>query len=288
MNELLLHDSVRTQLEQFINAPGHAIMLLGPEGVGKKTVAEKMAQRLLEIKTDSIIDSSAVIYIETTEKSISIEAIRILQKSLQLKTLGQQPIRRVVIIRSAHLMTIEAQNALLKLLEEPPLDTVFIMTAVAGSVLPTIYSRTQHITIKQPSSKEMMDYFLQKGYSSADISSALRYSGRRLGIISAILSNENHPLLSAVEESKQLLSTSLFHRLGQVDVWLKDKDDLPHKLDTLERLCQAGLNLAIEKDNITLAKRWQRYYQATYDTKASFSYSPNAKLLLTNLFLRLS
>jgi DNA polymerase-3 subunit delta' len=266
-------------------------MLVAPEGSGKRTVAEHIVRKLLKLDDAvNLQEHPAVLYIEPVNRSISIETIRQLQQGLQLKTIGRQAIRRVVVIETAHRMTTEAQNALLKLLEEPPSDTVFILTAPSQhSVLPTIYSRSQHIEIKAPSAADMQAYFEEKGFAEEKILAALRYSGQRLGLAHALLKHDTeHPLLTAVASARGLMGSTLLNRLTYVDEWSKQKDELPDKLDALERLCQAGLTQAAEKDDLTLTKRWRGYYQAVYDAKAGLRLNANLKLLLTNLFLRLS
>lgn len=83
---------------------------------------------------------------EAVGRSIKIEQIRALQQ-----TVFQTPKRaryRVVVIESAHQMNVSASNALLKILEEPPEHTIFILAAEQiSSVLPTILSRCQKYTL---------------------------------------------------------------------------------------------------------------------------------------------
>jgi len=77
---------------------------------------------------------------------ISIEAIRQLRRNLSLKTFDQQS--RVIIIIDAHRMTQEATNAVLKILEEPPDRTHFLLlSSEKDSLLPTIISRCQLIAL---------------------------------------------------------------------------------------------------------------------------------------------
>ncbi len=75
--------------------------------------------------------------------------IRVNQVRNLLQTLSMKPYEagfRVVVIQDAHTMNPESGNALLKVLEEPPFQTVFILTATArADLLPTIVSRCQHI-----------------------------------------------------------------------------------------------------------------------------------------------
>jgi len=85
---------------------------------------------------------------------ISIDTIRSLRKELSLKPFEGE--RRVIVILDADCMTADASNALLKSLEEPPLDTVFVLTTVRLSfLLPTILSRCQRIPFRRLKREEI-------------------------------------------------------------------------------------------------------------------------------------
>lgn len=73
--------------------------------------------------------------------SITIEQVRRLNHQLSMSSYRASG-RRVILIDGAHLLTIEAQNALLKLIEEPPAATSFILVALSlEALLPTVRSR---------------------------------------------------------------------------------------------------------------------------------------------------
>ncbi len=290
MDDLLLHPTTKQQLGRFIAKPSHALMLLAPDGSGKQHVAEVLTRTILGIELNKQLrQQPSVIYIEPQNNVISIDVIRELQTKLHLRTVGKSPIRRVVIIEAAHTMTIEAQNALLKMLEEPPEDTIFILTARSNrSVLPTVYSRTQHIELKLPSQSDVSTHFAKQGSSDAKLSSVLRLSGGRLGLTQTLLNDEqDSSIQDNITHVRQILGMSLFHRLQEIDEWLGSSDTLAGRLDALMRMCQAGMSQAIEKENTELTKRWQRYYQSSYNAIDQLQYNPNRKLLLTHLFMQL-
>jgi len=95
--------------------------------------------------------------------AIGIDEIRDLQKKLSLKSSNGG--LKVAIINNAHNLTIAAQNALLKTLEEPPKNSQIILTApTAESLLPTIVSRCQIVNLPHQSQvslnkKELADHF---------------------------------------------------------------------------------------------------------------------------------
>lgn len=87
------------------------------------------------------------IYTVESEKSIGIEEIRIFQKKIFLKPI--KSLNKTVVVNNAQTLTIEAQNALLKVLEEPPANTVIILnTNNENALLPTILSRCKIIKLK--------------------------------------------------------------------------------------------------------------------------------------------
>lgn len=90
----------------------------------------------------------------TPDNSIGIEEVRKIGKLLTLKPFGGG--ERVVVINRVEKATLEAQNAMLKFLEEPPVDNTIILTSInVNNLLPTIVSRCQIITPKtQPSSDQ--------------------------------------------------------------------------------------------------------------------------------------
>jgi len=84
----------------------------------------------------------------TSETSIGIEEIRNLEHFLQLKPYKEK--RKIVFITEAQKLTEEAQNSLLKTLEEPPVNSLIILSAPdLGLLLPTIISRCEIIELPQ-------------------------------------------------------------------------------------------------------------------------------------------
>lgn len=80
-----------------------------------------------------------------TKKSIGIEEVKFLNNFLKIKPLGS---KKLIIIKEANILTTEAQNSLLKILEEPPeYAQVFLESRGIESLLPTILSRCQTIKL---------------------------------------------------------------------------------------------------------------------------------------------
>lgn len=146
----------------------HAWLITGPEGIGKATFAYRVARAALARPDERgmfgsglDVDPESSAYRQVTSLShpglvvirraydqkakrfasaISVDEVRRLKAFLSLS--AEEGGRRVVIVDSADEMNVNAANALLKSLEEPPARTIFLLVAHApGRLLPTIRSR---------------------------------------------------------------------------------------------------------------------------------------------------
>lgn len=117
---------------------------------------EKRDAWITQFVNERNIDALDMITLKT-EGSIGIEDVRNVQKRLLLKPLKSK--EKIAVIVNAHELTIEAQNALLKILEEPPENTFLILSAEHDDTfLPTVLSRTSVIgmqEIKQFAEKDL-------------------------------------------------------------------------------------------------------------------------------------
>jgi DNA polymerase-3 subunit delta' len=287
--DLLLHPKVDKAVTNFIKQPSHALLIVGANGMGKAALANYIGFQLLSVDENSITQYPYFRHLRATNNSISIADVRELQSFTSLKTPGQQTIRRLILIEYAEMMTIEAQNAFLKLLEEPPTDTVIIMTVTnLRAVLPTIQSRAQKIVLKPLENKEIVSYFETQKYSDQDIKQANNLSGNRIGLMAAILENSSdHMLVKGVETAKKVLSLPLFERLGLIDNLAKQKDDLPVLLEAMRRISRIMLAKSSERDETIEIKKWHRRIAVILKTEVLLGKNAQPKLLLTNLFINL-
>ena len=138
----------------------HAYMFVGPSGVGKKLAAVNFAKALncLDLKDNDSCDKCAqckkidsgnhpdvlIFSPKKEDASLGIDKIRSVTKDIGLKPYEGR--KKVYILESADSMTQEAQNALLKTLEEPVSDSVLILMAESvSSMFSTIQSRAKRI-----------------------------------------------------------------------------------------------------------------------------------------------
>lgn len=290
LDELLLQPALRQDIAAAITGRAHALSLVGASGAGKGTIARVLAAIYLrKPHIDALQNEPYYKEIIADGGSIGIDAVRELHKFVLLKTTGKGDTRRVALIEDAQAMTAEAQNAILKLLEEPPADTAIIMTADHPQhLLPTVNSRLQSLQVLPPSKADALSYFIAKKYPETDVERAYLISSGNVGLMHAILAdNTEHPLVRHIDTAKRLLSAKPFERLIMIDELSKQKDILPGLLMALKRICKAALDQSAVKRQDTTATRWLERLTAIHDAEAGLQRSANTKLLLTHLFLSL-
>lgn len=137
---------------------GHAYLLLGARGCGKKTVCKYITSMIMCANKSACMHCNGcltvkegtnpdVVLINNGGKaSIGVDKIREMIKDVYVRPLISD--KKVIVIENAHLLTKGAQNALLKVIEEPPEYAVFFLLCDNKStILPTVISRVNTINI---------------------------------------------------------------------------------------------------------------------------------------------
>lgn len=146
------HEQTKQILERQIagaNFP-HAYLFSGPSGIGKKTLALELAQKILG--AENLLAHADFQMLDQTAE-ITVEQIRQIINRLSLKPLFGQ--KKVTIVNNAELMNTQSANALLKTLEEPSPSTIIILVGSARAMLPTIVSRCQVLNMEVFSLKQL-------------------------------------------------------------------------------------------------------------------------------------
>lgn len=280
MSNIVLHPQTDQQVQAFSGQPSHGLLLIGPSGSGKFTVAKLIAETILNIP--SFADYPYALHIVPDNASIGIEAIRRIDQFLSLKVPGKQAYRRVILIEQAERLSLEAQNALLKNLEEPPTDTMVILTAShANGLLPTIRSRAQTIIISQPVSDALSGQF--KDIDKQTYNRAYAMSSGRPGLLSSLLSDSEHPLNQAADYARQILGKSIYDRLLMVD----ELSRKPELAANVTLILQQMAHFSLQTAQGATFSRWQAILTASYQASEALAGSVQPKLALTNLMLHL-
>ena len=207
-NRILGHNSIKEHLRTAISTghPSHAYIFNGEEGSGRKTVAESFAAALCCQSPDedskpcgmcfSCMQAESknhpdIIRIKHEKSRIGVDDIRrTLLDDIVIKPFSSN--YKIYIIDEAERMTEQAQNALLKTLEEPPQYAVIILiTTNTGAFLQTILSRCVTLQFK-PLPTETITDFLMKEEKLPDYFAKLcaAFSGGSLGQALKFAKNE--------------------------------------------------------------------------------------------------
>ena len=188
---ILGNEKIKTELVNSIKSKkySHSYLFLGISGIGKKIIAKEFAKMILceaeekycgKCKSCIEFDSNNnpdFTIVEPDGNNVKIEQIRELQRKIV-----EQPIisdKKVYIIDDADLMTREAQNCLLKTLEEPPeFANIILIGANESSFLSTIKSRCTIIKFN-PISDEQIKSYIEKKYDIQNIPESIILASNR-------------------------------------------------------------------------------------------------------------
>lgn len=286
---IILHQNTATQVRDFLNRPSHALLIEGAAGMGKEYLSYDIAKALLELKAADESKAGHKVFKVNPKGSISIDDIREVYGFLKLKVPGNEAIKRVVMIINAQKMTIEAQNALLKQLEEPPADTVFILTSSdTQKLLPTVVSRVQKLTVTPLDEDDLAKLSKTVEASQQTLQTALKISGGRAGLFYSLISSvEEHALPKNIELSKKIIGMTPFNRVAEVDNLLKHKEDIQDLLEALKLVSFGALKKAAGDNNKPSAQRWHKIVNRVIFAENALTKNAQAKLVLTDLMLNL-
>ena len=153
----------------------HAYLLSGSDPAMTDEAARNAASLMLYGKKDTEKLASEPDYMEY-EGSFSIGEFRdVIRPEIYRETYGRSG--RVLVLRSAHQLSPIVQNAMLKVLEEPPENTYFILTGNEYGILPTIRSRCMVIRFSSRDITELESELLKKGASNSEAERFASMSG---------------------------------------------------------------------------------------------------------------
>ena len=192
-NNIIGNTEVKEYLEKIVNSNNvlHSYLFLGTEGIGKKEIAKEFAKKILcSTKEEGCTCKSCLCFdsnnhpdlyvIDYDNQSIKIDEIRTLTEKVIEKPIISE--KKVYIINNAETMTKEAQNCLLKTLEEPPEFVVIILISSNDIlILNTIKSRCMTIkfnNIDNELIKKYIDENLEYGELSENL---LKYINGSIG-----------------------------------------------------------------------------------------------------------
>lgn len=294
--DILGHEQVREQLQKAIRHQrvSHAYILSGERGMGKKTLAKAFAMTLLcekggdepcmvchsckQLLSDNHPD---VIWVRHDKPaSIGVDDIR-----LQVNdTIAIRPYNgsyKIYMIDEAEKMTVQAQNALLKTIEEPPEYAVLmLLTTNSQLFLPTIRSRCMELSLKPLMDRDVAAYLereMRLDPAEAQLDAA--FARGNLGRAREIAGSETFAAMTAdlmrlVEGIHRMETPALLDKVSQM---VKDYPDLTDCLDLLQLWYRDVLMFKATKDMNALI--FKQAYRAVNNCCKQSSYQGLEQIL---------
>lgn len=295
---------VLEKIAQSKNIP-HAILFSGVEKIGKKEVALEFIKSIFcergkgfcgECYSCRTIDSSNfpdLSIISAKDRNIEIEEVRDLQKRLSLKSYNNSI--KVGIIDDAHLMRKDAQNALLKTLEEPKGDTLLILiTSYPQMLLPTIRSRLEEIKFSVVSRKEIEDCLVSLGCDEEKAKEIALISSGQIGKAIEYFNDEDKLKFfnKAVKDIVDLAHSQMYKRFDFAKEFKENQDEIVSVLDVWERFMRREILLKVYGSKGVLENYSLRKTKEIMDELEKAKYlmentNVSKKLALENLLISL-
>jgi DNA polymerase-3 subunit delta' len=264
-------------------ALGHGYVFFGPSMVGKRSTAAALGHYLEKgifepVENETVVQDLKIIDVafmkslnpDTSGDSIGIDAVREVRNFL-----WQRPntsTRRTLIIDNAELLTTEAQNALLKITEEPPVSSLLILiTSDIESILPTILSRLPKIYFGPIPEKEIAQWLIEKhAITETKAEPLAKRSLGKPGIAWRLLSDERFQ--RNLELAGQFLKTSPTGRKDFIKK-LIDPEDFSLRIF----LDAVIMTLAWETPSKAKSQFWHKTLKL-YENVNSFNLNPRLQL----------
>lgn len=223
-----------------------SILIHGPDGIGLLTLAQYLA-------SERIIATVAPEGDKITPSDIKIDQIRQLEVLLR----GKYNRPSVVIIDGSDHMNGPAQNALLKLLEEPPRNIHFILTAHnIKRLLPTILSRVQQIPVQKISksaSLELIQSLTEDPIENQKIQQLLFLAEGLPAELSRLVTDEAYfdRYRQAIDIARELVNGDRITKIHQSTLVSKDRDLALLALSFAIKIIESTLPKQPSKSSIT-------------------------------------
>lgn len=270
-----------------LNKISHSYLFLGTAGIGKIEIAKEFAKMILCLNEKKYCNhcKSCIEFdsnnnpdfqmVEPDGNSIKIEQIRQMQRKIIEAPIISQ--NKVYIINDADLMTIEAQNCLLKTLEEPPeFVTIILIGSNENNFLSTIKSRCTIIKFQDIENSQIKDYLKSK-YDIKVSDNLLEIFGGSIGKAEKLKDKQElyNSIIEIIENIENLDIIDLFKR---ADVIYKSQEEKNSILDAINTIL-----FKMGKENI----KYLNCINIVEDTKIRLNANGNYNMCIDNMLLRI-
>ncbi len=204
----------------------HAIIFSGPKGSGKKTLALFAAMSVACLGENKpclsceacrkiqqgICPDIISVGLQKDKKTIGVEAVRHIRETVH--RVPNDLSVKIYMLSDADKMTVQAQNALLKLFEEPPNGVYFfLMCSSTAELLPTVRSRAPELRTEIFGEETLLDLLSENVEAAAQLKKTspevfrrlLHLSGGSYGMAKQLVAENSSKLLAGFDETEGLL-----------------------------------------------------------------------------------
>jgi DNA polymerase-3 subunit delta' len=290
----------------------HALLFTGPPGIGKALLAQRLMARVAcsaapasprpcgecpgcrQVAAGSHPDLFALSAPdrkkrETRKKEIGIDQARELKRFVQLHAVAAP--RKMALVDDADRLSLAAQNALLKTLEEPPGQSLIVLvTAGPGALLPTVRSRCQRILCRPLSDQQVRTVLAASGIAADEATALAALADGSPGRAQTLRESwqtadqrEMERLLADLEPARYGSVLAMSKGLGSIE------PETAARLDGLLSLCRAAaVDAAASGDALQLDRAVRRAEVVAEAVRTLRWRNPNRTLLTEALALRLA
>ncbi|MDO4772754.1 MAG: DNA polymerase III subunit [Bacillota bacterium] len=270
----------------------HAYLFEGESGVGKKKAAIELSKRILCRSEEDLRYFASGYFpdfylLSTSENELKTEEVRLIQDFLLSAPARAE--KKVVIVDDAEKMNPQAQNKMLKLIEEPPSYAVFFfITSNRDALLPTLLSRLIRISFRNLSAEDLRAALEERGLAYEERLAVL--SNGSLAKYLELLEAEDNGVYDFVFGLRDALKKGDSLALYDYAKGMEQYKDTPHELlDALEFFASDLLVWRSEGagEPELSASRVAGYLEAVGEARYRLSRNQNKELILSNLILKL-
>ena len=259
MSSNILHEASALLLDSLAVDLPQSLILAGPVGVGLTGAADYILKDLKVTRHIVLPEKNEKIDLESGV--ISVDSIRRLYELTKTIETG----KRVIVIDYAERMASQAQNAFLKLLEEPGVNTHFILlTHEPSRLLPTIQSRAQRVDIRPISKTQSVELLTTLGVTDTKRQAQLLFVAMGLPAELTRLSKDEsyfEKRAAIIRDARQLLQGSTYERLRVAEQYKDNRQAaLTVLLDAMNML-RSSLSTDPKQGTLTKMRALLRAYE---------------------------
>lgn len=276
-NKLFFHPITLKSLKAMIKNPPQSLIIHGAKGSGLSTA--------LKFLTEQLAVQPLIFYPEKDDKIdehgiIGVDLIR----KLYTLTATKSQTKRLVVIENAEAITEQAQNAFLKLLEEPKTNTFFIIvTNNPDSLLPTILSRSSKLEVRPITSQQSQDLIKVLGLTDPlKIQKVLFLANHLPAEIYRLVTDSNYfsRQTKFIQDSKAFLTNHLYKKLLIIDQYRNNRPDSLALLQACLLILKQTIPKRLDAKNLEMIN-------LVLSSQIAIKQNGNIRLCLTNIALQL-